>query len=343
MAWLTGWNYRKSHLIVHAANAGTLYQTCIKVYKVGTANGTETIGGVTAGKVSCDSHCRNDFGDIRFTDDTGNTLIDCWMESYVSGTSAIFWVEVAGDLSTVDKTIYVYYSKSDATYPYLATDLAQGVATFIFFDNFADGSIDSNKWTAVSGTIVESGGYLTLSGVNSKERSKGTLPTSLRLKFNLRSSATNGSDYGLQKSDNAEYSIFQSGAGQILDYYTAEDKTAWTAPSANVFHLYELRWIANTSSSYYVDNGSQIVNHTTHIPVNVTLFEMEGGYSVNPTLDLDWIFVSKYQATEPAHDTWGIEEQPTLPSNKIFVIDKDNNVFRIDLSGLVEEKKLVVT
>lgn len=59
-------------------------------------------------------HSRTDFGDIRFTDYDGITLLDYWMKEKVDGDYAIFWVKLAHDLSS-DQTIYMYYGKSDAT------------------------------------------------------------------------------------------------------------------------------------------------------------------------------------------------------------------------------------
>ena len=101
--------------------------------------------------VSMEGHCKTDFGDVRFTDDDGATLLDYWMETKVDGESATFWVEVSDDLSSVNRTIYMYYGKSDAT----TTSNADN--TFVFFDGFSG---DLSKWTNVSGTgtwTIESG------------------------------------------------------------------------------------------------------------------------------------------------------------------------------------------
>ncbi|MFZ0965718.1 MAG: DUF2341 domain-containing protein [Candidatus Bathyarchaeia archaeon] len=57
------------------------------------------------------------------------------MESKVDSDNAVFWVEVADDLSSQDRTIYVYYGKSDATYPYLASD-QDGTRIFNFPPGF---------------------------------------------------------------------------------------------------------------------------------------------------------------------------------------------------------------
>jgi len=107
MAWLSGWTYRKSHIINQQTGAGTDYPIKIKVhYGSGTDSGED---------VYLNSHCRTDFGDVRFTDDDGVSELDYWMEKKVDGDYAIFWIEVVDDLSSNDATIYVYYGKNDAT------------------------------------------------------------------------------------------------------------------------------------------------------------------------------------------------------------------------------------
>jgi hypothetical protein len=87
-------------------------------------------------------HCRTDFGDIRFTAADGVTLLDYWMETKTDGDYATFWVKVGGDLGSADRTIYVYYGKSDAT------TTSNPYNTFIFFDDFSG---DLSKWTIISG------------------------------------------------------------------------------------------------------------------------------------------------------------------------------------------------
>ena len=132
--WLSGWSYRKSHVINNATGAGTNYQMNITV-----VNGTGTDSGSI---VYINNKTRSDFGDVRFTDNDEVTLLDCWIESLYTGINATFFFEVADDLSTVAVTIYVYYGKADAT------TTSNGANTFLFFDDFnrADGNLDDANW-----------------------------------------------------------------------------------------------------------------------------------------------------------------------------------------------------
>jgi hypothetical protein len=107
MGWLSGWAYRKSHVINPATGAGTGYQVKITVhYGSGTDSG---------GDVYLNGKCRTDFGDIRFTKSDGITLLDYWMESEVDGDNAVFWVEIADDLSATPQRIFIYYGNASAT------------------------------------------------------------------------------------------------------------------------------------------------------------------------------------------------------------------------------------
>ena len=133
MTWLTSWNYRKSHVINYAAGAGTLYQKQVTVHYGSGTDGDDD--------VYLNSHSRTDFGDVRFTDDDGSTLLDYWMEEKVDSDYSIFWVKVADDLSTVAVTVYVYYGKADAT------TISNGTDTFLQFDHFDGSEVPPTGWT----------------------------------------------------------------------------------------------------------------------------------------------------------------------------------------------------
>ncbi|MFX1351901.1 MAG: DUF2341 domain-containing protein, partial [Promethearchaeota archaeon] len=131
-SWLVGWSYRKSHVINSAFGAGTNYQVNIVVhYGSGTDSGFD---------IFCGGKCKPDFGDVRFTDNDGITLLDYWMEKKTDSDKATFWVEIADDLSTSDVTIYIYYGNP------AASTTSDGDATFILFDSYDDNSLDASKW-----------------------------------------------------------------------------------------------------------------------------------------------------------------------------------------------------
>lgn len=138
MGWLEGWSKRKRGVIKGStAGAQTDYQMKITVHKgSGTDSSTD---------VYCDGNCRDDFGDIRWTEEDGTTLLDYWIEDVVSGDYAVFWVKVPSipaDPGTA--VVLMYYGNPDAT------SISSGEDTFVFFDDFSSDPAD--RWTVVEGT-----------------------------------------------------------------------------------------------------------------------------------------------------------------------------------------------
>jgi len=146
LGWLTGWLYRKSHVLNAASGAGTGYQVKIVVhYGAGADSGED---------VYLNGKCRSDFGDVRLTDDDETTLLAYCIEEKVDGDHATVWVKVNDDLGS-NRTIYVYYGKADAT------SVEDGDATFLRWDDFNDGVVSTDRWDILgTGTITESGGVV---------------------------------------------------------------------------------------------------------------------------------------------------------------------------------------
>lgn len=161
--WLSGWDYRKSHLMLAAYEGSINFPVCIKVYYGTGTDGTEKVDHLTdyggavdtwAGKIYCSNNCRTDFGDIRFADDSGNTELNYWIQEKIDSNYAIFWVKVTDDVSA-NTTIYIYYGKTSAV------TTSDGDGVFTLFDDFEDDVLDSDKWVS-GGSISEAGGLLTL-------------------------------------------------------------------------------------------------------------------------------------------------------------------------------------
>jgi hypothetical protein len=310
MGWLSGWSYRKSHVINSASGAGTNYQIRIKAhYGTGTDSGED---------VYLNGHCRTDFGDVRFTDDDGTTLLDYWMESKVDSDYAIFWVEVADDLSSNNATIYVYYGKSDAT------TASNGDNTFLFFDDF---NVDLSKWTVLSGTwTLQADGTVkaysaanvaafmrsaTYTVGNARIRTKARLDTQDDINLVFRMTDANNFYVIL----NSRYTGFQylrhfkcvgGSWTQIGTQATFNPGTSW--------HIYEERVTGSTLKAT-VDNANEISATDTQFTSGYVGFRFwDGGYGY-----VDWVFVSKYVDPEPSHGSWGNEEQAGGVTYEIYL------------------------
>lgn len=90
-----------------------------------------------------------DGSDIRFFDASNNSL-DYWIENWNTTGTSIIWVEV---LNSGTPLINMRYGNSEAI------SESSGDNTFIFFDDFENVSIDSNKWylSGVTGYAIADG------------------------------------------------------------------------------------------------------------------------------------------------------------------------------------------
>jgi hypothetical protein len=87
---------------------------------------------------------KSDCGDVRFADYDGN-LLSHWEWDDVcdtSGGETEFVVKVADNVTSVNQTIFMYYGNSGAS------STSSGLATMLFFDQFASDSLgNATKWT----------------------------------------------------------------------------------------------------------------------------------------------------------------------------------------------------
>ena len=71
------WSYRVPCFIMRAPNAGTNYQIVVQVERSSATTESNNRERVHVGTL-----CQDDFGDIRFTDDDGTTLLDYYYSHY---------------------------------------------------------------------------------------------------------------------------------------------------------------------------------------------------------------------------------------------------------------------
>jgi hypothetical protein len=316
--WLLPWKYRKRHVINAASGAGTNYQVKVKVhYGSGTDSGED---------VYVNSHCRSDFGDVRFTDDDGVTQLDYWMEEKVDGDYAVFWVEVADDLSSQNRTIYIYYGKADAVYPYLASDTAHGEATFLFFDHF----VDLSKWSgdtqyaSVADSIMS--WKVTVAAWKQIINNLAVpINASLRAKINFATGyGSKPWTWGLGTDDthDIEYDVAGTTTARMkrLKTYNGSGTTVESNFTLSTYRIQEIFW-KNGSAAFYQD-GTQLQNSpiTTNVPTadkNVWY----RGYNMEAYVYTDWLFIRKWVDPEPSHGGWGSEETAVAVKKPIMKMD----------------------
>ncbi|RLC82428.1 MAG: hypothetical protein DRJ03_19060 [Chloroflexi bacterium] len=308
MTWLDGWDYRKSHVIKQTSGAGTDYQIRIKVhYGSGTDSGED---------VYLNGKCKSDFSDVRFTKDDGVTLLDYWIEEYVDGDYALFWVKLTDDLSAGDVTIYVYYGNEDAT------SLSDGESTFPFFDDFSG---DLSKWVIESGSWSIQDGKLYCDAVGAEAiiRTDTFVMSNHAVRYkwqfiNWREGSRDGVLARFQdtgnfyaywltqgvnvegKSCSVEKRLNGSWEGYWI-HYVLQDFTT------NVWYKLSFRLYGNTVRAYFNDEEKLSVEYTDWASGKI------GFRTFYNDIYIDWVLVRKYVYPEPEHGDWGSEETPYVP------------------------------
>lgn len=298
--WLEGWAYRKSHIINPATGAGTNYQVLIYTWN---STGTDSGNNVTLG-----SHVLSaNFGDVRFTDNDGSTLLDYWMES-VNSTTASFWVEVADSLESAAQTIYVYYGNAEAS------DASNGWNTFSIFDDFDDGSYNTTTWSTASGTPVEADGYLRVCADDVYSVNTASLGSKLLSKARVSADVHGWMVIFINLSPLEYQGYFRDTVAGRLYVATADGTVTYsyeTPLSTNTWMTLYTSWHASGGVGVRTDfnrDNIWMVSHTTNIP-DLQPKARFLSYGSNPNLDVDWVAVGKYVYPEPAHGAWGEEEE----------------------------------
>jgi len=316
--WLAGWEYRKSHTINPAIGAGNGYQVKISVYYGSGADSGQT--------VYCDSKCKADFGDLRFTSSDGLALLDYWIEEQLDGDHATLWVEIADDLSTSDVTIYMYYGNASAAMT------SNGDATFVFFDHFDRGSLDLGKWVVRQGDVSVASSELVLTGIASpRGLVEGLTTFGSNSALHTMARLSQGTTHTHHFCSMRENGFWDNRAGDLYTVNTGANKAHYATVESNittiamitlddvtVYHSYMATLRPSESKLY---QGSVLkATVTTNVPpvdMSVVFFE---GETPSTYCYVDWCFVSKWVDPEPAHGAWGTQEaarRPKLSTNSM--------------------------
>lgn len=299
----SNWLYRKYHNITGSSGAGTDYQIkLIGNYSTGT-DSAETF--YLAG------NCSTDFSDIRFTDDDGETLLDYWIEEHSDADYAVFWVKVADDLDS-NQTIYVYYGNA------AASSLSDGESTFPFFDDFNDGSIDTDKWYEwlSAGSYSESGGILeTWGGGTTSWESWGaktkffegyTFDWLGKMDDDATSMGFTADERSADGTYNGNYEAMAIKFHSQKYYYTQNGGSIEQDIRGDAVQYYtrvSIRFV--TGAVYYYLNDTLKETHTSVVPTSDSMGIAAAAQGANQHIYSDWCFNRKYVVSEPVNADWG--------------------------------------
>lgn len=317
----SSWTYRKPHTINAATGAGTNYQVKITAhYGSGSDSG---------GDVYLDSHSRTDFADIMFTASDGSTLLDYWQESKTDSDNAVFWVQVAADLSTENQDIYIYYGNAGQS-----TSASNGSNTFLFFDDFSG---DLSKWTIdaentdkitiVSGALrhdpdstqtknsyFDTRCYVTtLSLTDFSLNYRTYLGGGANRKIHQMGWRTDGltfnSGYAWRNQNSASdggFFRFASGAWTSIG-------TVYGPVAADTWYAMKVNAVGSSMEAFI--NGASVRTVTDATTAGGSLTSHVHGVSLGASdyVLVDDVYVRKLVATEPANSVWGGEETAPAP------------------------------
>jgi len=287
--WLSGWKYRKSVTLSRPSGAVTNYQMQLTVNYGTGSDSTST--------VYCANHCQADFDDLRFTTSNGATLLDYWIESYTTSTSATVWIEF-DSIGTSATTFYMYYGNSSAS------SASNGDNTFTFFDDFPGTSLDGTKWTTTLGDPIVASSYVKLTWDRINTIGTYGVNNSVRMKVDPVTESSE-KENGWGWTDTNMFSTYTT--GRTLSHVISYESQAWTRNLSEV--IYDIHR-NNTTSIIFVEAGTTKNTHSTQMPTG----NLSGylGNDQDTELWCDWLLIRQWYATEPAWGSWGSEKQEDI-------------------------------
>ena len=247
------------------------------------------------------SLANSDGSDIRFCDDSGNTLIPHWTKNWDSaGETANIFVKVPSIPANGKATIYMYYGNAGA----VSTSSIGDTAKNGLGDDFLGTSLDTSKWNT-SDTVDVSDSKLTLDGgENVYSVNVCSEKSILEIEFELPSL----SDSGWHTYESGWYDY--SNSTDRFEYMWLNDDRKWRLyyPGGNTNYLgtqlpvigsYHLKsWVTESKSKMELSgdltDSASITGTYTLQNSNVRL---NGGH--NAQVKYDWVFVREYTNPEP--------------------------------------------
>jgi len=285
--WLTGWTYRKGHIIGNSTGAGSGYPIRIIVHYGEGADSGDDVYLLGYGKP--------DFSDLRITDDDKTTVLGYFIQYKVDGDYAVVWFNVTDDLSVNDAYVYVYFGNSGAEY------VGSWDQVFPFYDDFKNQTVSDAIWTyerEYSGTQDPFGHNYSSAIYHYEQYSKLLYVEGLK-------DAWPGDYCQIRNATN-----FRAGT-YIVDFYQYDNKE-----SGQTGYIYKRVLLGGevVYSADVTDAQPEEITHTFsaskelsagshNITLQVWVSSGITNYPVN--VFFEEIIVRKRVDPEPAHDVWG--------------------------------------
>jgi hypothetical protein len=296
--WLSGWTYRKAHNIA-GSTAGELFNYPI-LLNVHFNNGADIGEQVyLAGK------CRTDFGDIRFTDETGSSELNYWIQQKTDSVQALIWVKISSvPASPAITTIYVYYGNETAT------TTCNKDWTLSLMSDFEDGT--------------EQGWFVSWSNPTSD----GVSSDAYHGNYSRMGGRMYGSWYAGTGvfNDGFMYSIYlPTGSYHFEAYAQTDQQNSYFTPLATSLLAdgYAVDNVTSPGTSWQKLSGNFTVSASATIQLDVVfrisvsgeLWNGADGYRIDDLLVRPWC------NPEPTNSQWGAEQtSPDVSAPQIFIV-----------------------
>ena len=347
MGWLAGWSKSKIRYISGASGSGTNYQMTMTILAS-----------------DLDNQMNADFGDVRFTDVDGTTLLNYSRQSYISGTSATFLILIPDP--SANTYIIVYYSKAGQ---------ATGGTLSSVYDIYIDGQ--SDQTASFTQRSIGNGNLATLGYDATNHRYTITAAQQDTAMFELLPNAgTQGYEYrsdyafstvgGVHSEFGMAVRYSASGLYYLSDYQRQTtnikklwivrepnppnaqyvDQTAGTVPIAdrigttnlntykvqNTFYTFTGRvYGSNLYCSESLDGLSVTASDTTYGSGSLGLYVFYGG----PVIYFKNLWVRKYVSPEPTFTTWSGERIQNQMISQNFTYKQVEDLIRIRLRSVI--------
>jgi hypothetical protein len=300
--WNASWSYKKK---VNLANASSGYQIKLLI-------GSDT--GEGSCNVDCNSHCKTDFSDLRFTNSAENAELDYWIESYTTDGVAVVWIETNGD-----SEFYMYYGNAGAS------TTSNGDNTFQFFDDFTGAAMDGTKWDMTGSNVLQSmsGGIAVFYNYHATGRYSGKTAYARNYALRFRAKATGSrrmmnTGFGITAASpytTPEYGNLSDGGASIEYFYWADTIGYQSAlcvnPNDETYALYDIERTSTNIIGKY--NGVSKMDSSTNDPTGSVKPAI--GYAISSSethgCSMDWILVRKRPDTLTTVSSFGAEETNT--------------------------------
>jgi hypothetical protein len=270
--------------------------------------------------------CREDFGDVRFTEEDGETPLNYWIQKVEPGIRATVWVKF-NSIQEEGTGFHVYYGNPEAA------SAANGYKTFMIFNDGA--SLDN--WLEFE-SMYDFDWKIVKRGDNNVIRctSAGSGGWS-----NLYYNATTGTDFYVAEcviwaQEGLTNTNYQQGIGYYLDYPMASwidfrDHDYWrlrdrqgenisqpdTGFDARKRHEYS--FVKNGNSwELFVDGESKVTREANEVGQNIGMYANLG--SAGHWVEFDDFRVRSYCFPGPAFNDWGepvlMGEAPVFPTTE---------------------------